>query len=160
MEYSTRTGVPTLLELTGLPRDQLRLAGDYDIPWSRFGLGLDRLSTLLGSLICGLLCPDRRQHGFAVGFGSVLQSMVWDHTVFVWGPYMLAHMHYHMMYVAYLDGRSLGCGATLLQIWAWEHIVICHPVGACALPTDRPYVYMYDGSIVQTHMGHLSYWRQ
>ena len=85
---------------------------------------------------------DRRGHGFLVGWGRVLEQMVMDGVMFAWGPCMLGMLYY---YLPYRGGLSISAGVTLLQIWAYEHILVFWPMVDWELVEDMPYVYNYRG---------------
>jgi hypothetical protein len=100
----------------------------YFISWAEM---IDRyapLPSILASFIGGVLCPDHRSKGFAVGWGCVLESMVMQGTQYAWGTCMLAHLYDELHHIVYSSGRSLAVGCSLLQIWPWEHFAIIQPL--------------------------------
>lgn len=72
---------------------------------------------------------------------------------------MLAHLYHDLHQVFYLGAMSVSAGVTLLQIWAWEHIVVTHPMEDRDHPVGMPYVFGYTGLVVQHKLGKLEYWR-
>ena len=102
---------------------------------------------------------DRRGHGFLVGWGRVLEQMVMDRVMFAWGPCMLGILYYYLHQVAYRGGLLISVGVTLLQIWAYEHILVFWLVVDWELVEDMPYVYSYRGVLVQGPLGYVTYFR-
>lgn len=71
---------------------------------------------MMCSLIADTLVPDQCSHGFLMGWGRVLVSIIREGRVYAWGPYALAILYYQMYKVVYLCARSISCGVTLLQV--------------------------------------------
>ena len=55
--------------------------------------------------------------------------------------------------MAYRGGLSISDGVTLLQVWAYEHIVVFWPLVDRELVEDMPYVYNYRGVLAQGPLG-------
>lgn len=118
-----------------------------------------RFDAVLATLINGILIPDRREHGFLIGWGDVIVGMRRDRTVYAWGPYLLGILYHQLHEVAYRRAESISCGTTLLMIWAWEHIAIFYlPIQRPQLVEGIPYAYYYAGALQQTWMGEKSWW--
>ena len=66
--------------------------------------------------------------------------------MFSWGPCMLEMLYYYLHQVAYRGGLSFNIGGTLLQIWAYEHIVVLKPLIERELVEEIPYSYSYRGT--------------
>lgn len=79
---------------------------DYEIGWDLLWVRHEWVVVLIYGVIGGLLIPDRRGHRFPVGWGRVLEWMVMDGTMFVWGPCMLAMLYYYLHQVVYRGGLS------------------------------------------------------
>lgn len=56
--------------------------------------------------------------------GRTLETLVTEHTRFAWGLCLLAHLYYELQQFVYHRPIGLGCGVTLLQVWAYEHLLI------------------------------------
>ena len=69
---------------------------DYEIGWERLVAQHERLIAMICWSIRGLLIPNRRGHGFPVGWGSVLEQMVMDGVMFAWGSCMLGMLYYYL----------------------------------------------------------------
>lgn len=135
----------------------MQISGRYEIPWAR--LDNDDLTIVLCGIVGGLLIPDRRGHGFPVGWGRVLHDMIVHHRLYAWGPCLLAMLYYQMHGIVYLGYRSISCGVTLLQTWAWEHISISRPVVHVDLQPSEPYAFRYTTGIRHRGSGKTLYWR-
>lgn len=89
----------------------------YSVAWQ----DMDKyapLPSVVAGLIGDFLYPDTRSHGFSVGWGRILQKMVWYRTRYAWGVCVLAHLYHELHQVVYDEAVSLAVGGTLLQIWA------------------------------------------
>ena len=61
--------------------------------------------------------------------------------------------------MAYRGGLSISDGVTLLQVWAYEHIVVFWPLVDRELVEDMPYVYSYRGMLAYGPLGYAPYFR-
>lgn len=104
--------------------------------------------SVLTSFIGGVLCPYHRLKRLAVRWGLVLEYLVMKGRRFSWGSYMLAHLYKELHQVVYLECMSLLVGVTLIQVWAWEHIVVTRPLVDRDKPICFPYVFGYTGVVV------------
>lgn len=66
--------------------------------------------------------------GFQLDGGRVLHDMIVHHRLYAWGPCLLAMLYYQLHGIVYPGYRSISCGVTFLQTWAWEHISISRPI--------------------------------
>lgn len=62
--------------------------------------------------------------------------------------------------MVYDDATSLASGCSLLQIWAWEHISVTHPLGLRFKPVGALFVMMYNQVASQLMLGKLESYRQ
>lgn len=132
---------------------------DGFVAWEDIAALYESLPSMLSGIVRGLLCPDRRSHGLAVGWGLVIEKMMTEGTCDAWGPCVLAHLYKDLHEAVYREARSQGVGITLLHIWAWEHLPITWPVCLRFRAIDQPYVYMYGGLMSQPHLG-KEFWRR
>lgn len=100
-----------------------QIAG-YFIPWGEMTNTYPPLPSILVGFIGGVLCPNHRSKGFAIGWGRVLESMVMQGTQYAWGTCILAHLYDELHHIVYGRGQSFAVGCSLLQIWAWEHFAV------------------------------------
>lgn len=134
----------------------LHILGHYEIFWDDFDN--DDLTVVLACTIVGLLIPDRHAHGFPIGWGCVKHDTIIDRCVFSWGPCLLVTLYHQMHGIVYLQQKSVGCGITLLQTWAWEHIAIFHLVLHMDLELDQPYAFGYTVGVWHRASGNILYW--
>lgn len=112
---------------------------------------------MFACIVAGLLILDRRALGFPIGCGCVTHDMTIHRCVFSWGPCLLATLYHHMHGVVYLQQKLVGCGITLLQIWAWEHIDIFCPALHINLELEKPYAYEYTIGVRHRASGNILY---
>lgn len=129
------------------------------IPWVEMYHSYAPLPSVLAGFIGGFLCPDKRSKGLSLGWGQVLEGMMVHRMRYAWGMCMLVQLYHDLHWIVYLGGSSLSAGATLLQVWAWEHIAIMRLELVLSRPATRPYVFRYRGRPTQHMMGKLDYWR-
>lgn len=118
------------------------------------------LPSVLAGFIGGFLCPNRSSKGLAIGWGLVLEDMVTQGRRFAWGSAMLAHLYRDLHQVVYLGYSNLSARVTLLQVWAWEHILTARPLADRDRPVGCAYAYKYQGVVVQCKLGKLENWRR
>lgn len=86
------------------------------------------LTTVLGGIISGYLCPDKATWGLAIRWSLKLEIILIERRRFAWGPCILAHLYHELNQFVYLIGYRLRCMVTLLQMWAFENIVVTRPI--------------------------------
>ncbi|GLJ23507.1 hypothetical protein SUGI_0445390 [Cryptomeria japonica] len=86
------------------------------------------LPVVVGGVISGFLCPDKGTRGLFMGWGGKLEMLVMQHTRYAWGPCVLAHLYYELHQFVYHGSVGLGYRVTLLQVWAYEHILVTRPI--------------------------------
>lgn len=75
------------------------------------------------------------------------------------GTFFLGILYHQLHEVAYWKAQSIGCGTTLLMIWAWEHVAIIQPpIQRPQLTDGMPYVYYYVDALQQTRVGVTGWW--
>lgn len=77
-----------------------------------------------------------------------------------WGSFLLAHMYHEMHQIAYQEGKSMATGVLVLQIWAWEHILICKPIVDDSWEAHQLIVCWYSGYVTQPYLGKTKFWRR
>ncbi|GLJ53604.1 hypothetical protein SUGI_1143530 [Cryptomeria japonica] len=55
---------------------------DGSIAWEEIATLYEPLPVVVSGIVGGLLCPDRRSHGLAVGWGQVIEMMIIEGTRF------------------------------------------------------------------------------
>ncbi|XP_059068590.1 serine/threonine-protein phosphatase 7 long form homolog [Cryptomeria japonica] len=148
--FDHHDGVSTLCTLFECLEEDLHIRGRYEIHWDDFDY--DDLTVVLACTVARLFIPDRHTHDFSIGWGQVMHDMIIDKQVFAWGPCLLATLYHQMHGIAYLRQESIGCGITLIQMWAYEHITIFYPTLDVDLEPEKPYAYR----VIDMHLpGHV-----
>lgn len=102
---------------------------------------------------------DHQQNSLLMGWALMVAHMMVTPSELAWGQCLLAHMFFEMHEVVYHDSKSFAAGALVLQIWAWEHILVLRPVYQAQCQPQEPVIYIYAGYVTQVWMGHTEYWR-
>ena len=106
-----------------------------------------RLALVLAIFLSYFLFPERGQHELECGWGVMLQRMVDAPEIFGWGQCMLAHMFHEMHEVVFHERKTMVARVYVLQIWAWEHLLVCRPIFEDAREPQEPYICRYRGHI-------------
>ena len=85
----------TLYWMFGCGDEELGIQ-DYEIGCERLVAHHEVLIVVICWAIRCLLIPNRRGHGFPIGWGRVLEKMVMDKVMFAWGPCMLGMLYYYL----------------------------------------------------------------
>lgn len=48
----------------------------------------------------------------------------------------------------------------ILQVWAWEHLLVCRPIVDDDRDLGQPFVYRFLGYVTKPHLGKTNFWRQ
>jgi len=64
--------------------DDPELVGQV-IPWQDIYDCYDYFPGIVAGLIGGVVCPDRRSHGFPIGWGRIMERMLTEGTRYAWG---------------------------------------------------------------------------
>ncbi|XP_059068551.1 protein MAINTENANCE OF MERISTEMS-like [Cryptomeria japonica] len=150
-----------ITELRRVFHDDTLIVGSitWDDMLSRYGAQFSVACVLAGIIGCFVM-PDRGQQGFLCGWGRMLDMLVTRPRRLGWGSYLLAHMYHEMHEIAYRKAKSMVVGLLVLQIWAWEHILVCRPIVEDLKLPHQPIVYQYAGFMTQPHLGKTDYWRR
>ena len=97
------------------------------ITWPQRG----KFTFVLG-LVFGYITLDTRGKGVTLALFLVVMCIVDAGVPVTWGSLMLAKLYRDLHQIVYQggsrQGRSIGF-LTLLQVWAWEHIVVLRMLG-------------------------------
>lgn len=118
------------------------------------------LPVVIRGAISGFLCLDRVTQGLAVGWGGALETLVTQHTRYAWGPCVLSHLYYELHQFFYHGSVGLGCGVTLLQVWAYEYLLVTRSIHFRGKGHGCSFVHLYDMITLQPWIGRLEYWRR
>ena len=66
---------------------------------------------------------------------------------------MLAHMFHEMHEILCHEWESMATSIYVLQIWAWEHLLVTRPIFEDAREPMEPYICRYRGYISQIFLG-------
>lgn len=71
---------------------------------------------------------------------------------------MLAHLYYELHQFVYHGSVGLGCGVTLLQVWAYEHLPVTRLIHFRGRGHGHSFVHLYDMITSQPWIGRLEHW--
>lgn len=74
------------------------------------------LPSMLAGFIGGFICPNRRSHGFLIGWSCILEEMVGQRMIYAWEIFVLAHLYHDLHQVVYDEVASLSTWVILLHI--------------------------------------------
>lgn len=145
--YDHRVGITGLCQLFECEEQHIPLSSQYEIEWGHLEDTYCDLIVVLCIIIRGLLIPNKRCHGFLVGWGRVIYGMIIKRWVYACGPCLLTILYYQMHGIVYLTYRSIIWGIIILKAWGLEHIVIFRPVVHVQLQDKEHYAYRYTPGI-------------
>lgn len=126
---------------------------------SRYGAEYPLAYVLAGMIGCFVML-DRGWQGFLCGWGRMLERLLTHPVRLGWGSFLLAHMYHEMHEIVYREGKSMAVGVLVLQIWAWEHILVCRPIVDDSREAHQPIVCRYSRYITQHHLDKTDFWRR
>ena len=72
---------------------------------------------------------------------------------------MLAHLFHEMHEIFFHEKKTMATDIYVLQIWAWEHLLVCRLIHEDAREPMEPYIYRYWRHIAQVFLGKTEHWR-
>lgn len=126
---------------------------------NRYSKDIPLACILVGFIGCFLM-PDRGQQGFLCEWGRMLERLVENPQRLGWGSCILTHMYREMHEIVYREGKRMAVKVLILQVWAWEHLLVCRSIGDEVRDPQQPIVYRYAGYVMQPHLGKTDYWRR
>lgn len=60
--------------------------------------------------------------------------------------------------IVYKEGKSMVVGVLILQVWAWEHLLVCRPIADDSREPRQLVVYRYVVYVTQPHLGKTYFW--
>ena len=61
---------------------------------------------------------------------------------------MLAHMYHEMHEIVYHEKKSIVVKVYVLQIWAWEHLLVMRPIFEGEREPMESYICIYRGKLI------------
>ncbi|CAH9080824.1 unnamed protein product [Cuscuta epithymum] len=109
-------------------------------PWSTDIEVIQHTKTLIWQLLSGLLFPSTSGRA-SLYFLELLHDNVENLTRWSWGSAVLAFLYHNLCEAAKADTSSIGGCLILLQLWAWERLLVVRPQRVLPLHAifDLPY---------------------
>lgn len=67
-------------------------------------------------------------------------------------------MYHEMHKIMYQSARTMAAEVFILQIWAWEHLLVCKSIFHDTRKPLEPYIYRYVGQLTQPALGKIEQW--